>query len=168
MNKAVRLATLLLLAPVTGVFAEVGIGLDFGCILPLAGRLGGDSEVILAGVNFRWKPSAFFLDAGFAVVLDAGVPYRFLDLGLCLDWRFLRFGLAVGLESEREENGYGRHWENGLNAKADLDFLLGRVSVGLSGSFPLGMLLPMEELNRIASRLSVSCLYWFGSRSRRR
>ena len=168
MNRTAWVLLVLVVAAPSGLQAEVGLGLSIGYVLPLIGELGGGPEAILAGVNVRWKPSIIFFDAGLSHLLDGGVSFGFLDLGLCFDWRFLRFGLAAGLDRVGSEEEGGPDSEDGLNVKANLDFLLGRASIGLSGSFPLAMELTDQDLQRLASQLSLNLFYWFGTRSRRR
>ena len=106
------------------------------------------SHYILAGVNARWNPAWFLLDAGYALLPGGDGRYGFLDLGLCFDIHFLRLGLA------------------GINA--NLDFMIGRVSVGLSGSFPLFA----DEMSLdpwlMTKQIGLNVFYWIGSRSRQR
>lgn len=168
MKKTAWAATFLLLALPAGAHAELGFGLGAAYPLQIAEQRGLDPQCILAGVNARWNPAWFLMDAGYALLLNGDGRYGFLDLGLCFDIRFLRLGLAGGLFHARWREPSWWESANGINIKANLDFMIGRLSVGLSGSFPLFA----DEMSLdpwlMTKQIGLNVFYWIGSRSRRR
>jgi hypothetical protein len=176
MNKVVWIGMFLLLIAATGVQADAGLGLSVGYPLYFIDEFGFDSQGIFVGINARWKPSLFLLDAGFAVCLAGGLSYGFLDVGLCFDLLFLRLALAAGFDFVRfSAYGWGSYTDPGINAKVNLDVKLGRVTVGVSGSIPVDMLIGSlndtmdDDLRLLAVQPTLNVLYWFeSSKSHRR
>lgn len=176
MKKIVWIALILLPIAAAGVQADAALGLSVGYPLYFIDELGFDSQGIFVGVNVRWKPSLFLLDAGFAVCLGGGLSYGFLDAGLCFDLLFLRLALTAGFDFVRfSAYGWGSYTDPGINARVDLDVKLGRVTVGVSGSIPVDILIGSlngtvdDDLRLLAVQPTLNVLYWFeSSQSRRR
>jgi len=175
--KGKLLIGILLLVLAAGVcHGEVAVGVSAG--YPLAVALiyeaGFDTDLLLAGVAFRWKPSAFLLDLGVSRTLGLPILYGFLDIGVCADLAFLRFGLVGGVDLLRfSDPDWGSFNAAGFNAKVNLDFKIGRLTVGLSGSIPLDLLLQAltddgidEDFRLFAAQSTLNVMYWFGDSGR--
>jgi len=173
------LLVVVVLALVAGVChaeAGVGVSVSYPLAIALVYDMDFDSEMLFAGVAFRWKPSLLLIDVGTSAMLGGGLMYGFLDLGLCFDLAFLRFGLAGGVDFVRFSDSYwGDYTAGGLNAKLNLDIKLGKLTVGASASIPIDVLLEAlggdgveNEFRLVAAQPSVNVMYWFGRDSRSR
>ena len=164
---------LLLMVLATPGFAETGIGLSVGYPVwtIIAHDLEFVAETLFVGVDFRWKPSLFQLDAGLSkwMVPDSKVTSIYADAGICFDLWVLRVTLAGGFDAVHfGDIGWGPYTDLGLNAKANLDVKIGPVSVGANILVPFDIFRLPEPYNHprvFSAQAMVNVLYWFGTTS---
>jgi hypothetical protein len=150
----------LLLAGLPGVFADIGLGLISG--YPVCPGGGQVFEWPYAGGLLRLKGRHLFCEAEYSRFWGGEGFYFFSDLGFSLDKRRLRFGLAAGINEANNRS----FWQRSVAAKASLEYLLGRLSLGLSSAIPLFRISSSpgdDDAAHLVFPCTVELVYWFRS-----
>ncbi len=162
MKKVFWIVSIALLPPL-GLFAETGFGVTAMYQSPMLSGRGPapstlDWDDFSFGGNLRFK-LAFLQAETLALLTPGGGPALegYLDGGLALDLFVLRLSAGVGPDLRyRFDTGELR---TGLNAKANVDLKLGRVSFGLSYILALDVQDGIS-LDRSNGLLGLTLLIW--------
>jgi hypothetical protein len=147
------------------VFADLGVGGSAFFNSPvLIGQTPTLSGLSSAGFTFggdlRFKLSLLQLDAlALVTVKDVTAINLYADAGLALDILFLRLSLGAG-PTVGYVFGGPEPMLLGFNAKANVDLMLGRLSLGLSYIMDL-IVNDGIRLDRSTGLLGASVLIWF-------
>lgn len=186
MRKGLIVGLVLLLATTVAVFSEIGTGITvtypIGAAIMYSDIYGSrfDPQPIFFGPTVRWKYSVLYLDAAARYWPHAAMLHGNLNIGICGDFAFLRFGLSGGIDGiVMPLAGSGTISKSGWNVKLDIDVFIKQVSAGVSVAFPTDVLQkmqtygyalvgPFDELRSYAGQVSVNVIYWFGQSRRTR
>ena len=180
MLKSFCICVILLLAIDGAVFPEVGMGIiaayPIGAVNMYMDNYGSEIDPrrpLFVGPTFRWKPSALFIDIGGKYWPYGGMIHGNMNIGLCGDLSFFRFGISGGFDAVVLPNpGSGSIVAFGRTAKLYIDIKIKQFTVGTSIELPMDMLknvrtygqafiYPFDELRIYAGQVSVNVIYWF-------
>ena len=179
MIKSFLIGVILLLTIYAALFSEIGIGITtartIGPEIVYMDVYGSeiDPRPLFVGPTFRWKPSALFIDIGGKYWPYGGMIHGNMNIGLCGDLSFFRFGISGGFDAIVLPNpGSGSIVAFGRTAKLYIDTKIKQFTVGASVELPMDMLknvrtygqafiYPFDELRIYAGQVSVNVIYWF-------
>ena len=183
-------ATILLVAVVASVPAEVGVGITAGFPPFLAMEMGslGDlasiPSLLFWGAALRYRPSLLLIESGVSVWESGTLLCAYLNFGLSLDVWVFRLGFSGGVDVINLSvplpgiSDLTNYYAVGFDGRLSLDLKAGDFSFGLSLAIPVDMAVNIILHNGLASgthdflrlftaQAALTATYWYGSSQRR-
>ena len=179
MRKSCLIFVILMLAIGEVVYAEISTGITLSYPMGAARMYGDvyggslDPQPLFFGPVVRWKYRALYLDTAFKYWPYGAMFHGNLNIGVCGDLAFLRFGLSVGVDGILMPRPLSSSiLESGWNLKLDIDVLIKRIAIGFSVAFPMDLIQnlnkyghflvdPYDELRTYGGLVSINVMYRF-------